>query len=230
MALATAYAGTFVTTDIIRPVTQEADEGDPVALFTDTCAKHNVLCDVHSNALVPVYEIIEESRFADLLIVDGSLSFEKHRETAPSSFVKDVLYYAECPVIVAPQQFAGIDEVIFAYDGSASSVFAIRQFTYLFPGLEDKTATVLHVTENDEWPAREKQLMADWLKPHYSVINFRLLKGSARNELPAYLQGRENLFVVMGAFGRSMLSRMIRHSNAAPLLKTADLPVFITHC
>lgn len=229
LGLATAYAGTFVATDVVHLPARQTSEGDPETLFTATCARHNIRCDVHRPVFVPVYDIIEESRFADLLIVDASLSFEKHHEPAPSGFVKDVLYYAECPVMVAPQRFTGIDEIVFAYDGSASSVFAIRQFTYLFPALEDKTATVLHVSDKDEWPVREKQLMADWLKPHYSIINFRLLKGNARSEMMAYLQGRENLMVVMGAFGRGTLSRMIRGSLAGPVLKAGKLPVFITH-
>ena len=202
---------------------------EPLRFFKEACANRTVSCNVHRDRSVPVYEIIGESRFADLLIVSAETSFEKHGETMPTRFVKDVLTYAECPVIVAPRDFNAIDEIVFTYDGSASSVFAIKQFTYLFPGLDDKKATVLHVNEHNNWDTGEKKKIGELLKPHYSIINFRHLQGKPKDELFGYLLGQENLFVVMGAFGRNMVSRLLRSSNAELILKAVDLPVFITH-
>lgn len=227
--LVTAYAGTFVAADVAA-YRRKGVAGDYAAsFFTKACAAKNIRCEVHRNSYRPVYDIIAESRFADLLIIDAGISFEKYEELMPTGFVKDVLYYAECPVIVSPENFSSIDEIIFTYDGSASSVFAIKQFTYLFPGLDEKTATVLHVSGGEDWPVNERKLISEWLQPHYSVINFRLLQGKPRHELPAYLGGKKNVMVVMGAFGRDVVSRLIRSSHAEPILKATDLPVFITH-
>lgn len=202
---------------------------DPIRFFKEACANRNVSCNVHLDRNVPVHEIISESRFADLLVIAPDTSFEKHGEAIPTRFVKDVLTYSECPVIVAPKDFNAIDEIVFTYDGSASSVFAIKQFTYLFPGLEEKKATVLHVNEHNDWAEGEKRKIGELLKPHYSIINFRHLHGKAKDELFGYLLGKENLFVVMGAFGRNMLSRLLRSSNAELIIKAVDLPVFVTH-
>jgi hypothetical protein len=69
--------------------------------------------------------LIEESRFADLLIIDAETSFNRGLEANPTRFVKEILQHAECPVVISPVSFEGLDEIIFAYDGSASSVYAI---------------------------------------------------------------------------------------------------------
>ncbi len=102
------------------------------------CVQRDVNYKVHRNLGVPLSELITESRFADILVVNGDISFNKEVEGALSGLAKDILKKSECPVIISPQLFEAIDELIFTYDGSASSVFAMKQFTYLFPKLYDK--------------------------------------------------------------------------------------------
>jgi hypothetical protein len=175
------------------------------------------------------YGILEESRFADLVIIQPTLSFEKRLEEAPTTLVKEMLANAECPVLVAPQNLTGIEEIVFAYDGSRSAVFAIKQFTYLFPELSDKKAIVLQVNKDDSLPVTEKEKLGKWLRMHYSGIGFQVLKGKASEELYGHLLGKQNTIVVMGAFGRSWLSGLFKPATAGLLLKTINLPFFITH-
>jgi len=177
----------------------------------------------------PAREMITESRFADLVILDAETSFGELQEKVPTKFVKEVLAEAECPVVIAPLSFDGIDEIIFTYDGSRSSVFAIKQFTYLFPELADKRVTVLQVQEDEEVSVTERDKIGELLKMHYSGIGFHLLQGKASDELFGYLLGRKNVFVVMGSFGRGPISNLFKHSTAELLLKTVNLPVFIAH-
>ncbi|MFD2872923.1 hypothetical protein ACFS5N_10625 [Mucilaginibacter ximonensis] len=48
-----------------------------------------------------------------------------------------ILNSAECPVIIAPHHTQPINKVLFAFDGSSSALFSIKQFTYLLPELSD---------------------------------------------------------------------------------------------
>lgn len=200
-----------------------------VHLFKRICENKGANCSVHLDQGIPVEDIIKESRFADLLIVDPEMSFHDKIETAPTGFIKEVLAKSECPVLIAPFNFYGIDEILFAYDGSPSSVFAIKQFTYLFPELTDKKITVLQVNETADEPIAEKDKIGELLQLQYSAIGFHQLHGNAGNELYRYLLGKKNVFVVMGAFGRTMLSGFFRHSTAELVVKTINLPVFIAH-
>ena len=198
--------------------------------FERTCAVRGVRCQVLNNAKRNAAQaILEESRFADLVIIQPTLSIEKRLEEAPTGLVKEILANAECPVMVAPSSVTGIEEIVFAYDGSRSAVFAIKQFTYLFPELADKKAIVLQVNKDDSLPVTEKEKLGKWLRMHYNSIGFQVLKGKTSEELYGRLLGKQNTIVVMGAFGRSWLSGVFKPATAGLLLKTINLPFFITH-
>ena len=201
-----------------------------IRLFEKTCSVKGVRCQVlDHNTTNPAQTIIEESRFADLVILQATTTFETRMEEAPTGFSKEVLAAAECPVLVAPLNISDIDQIIFAYDGSRSSVFAIKQFTYLFPELADKKVIVLQVNENEELPVTEKDKLGRLLRMHYSSIGFQVLQGKPVDELFGYLLEKQNTMVVMGAYGRSWLSGLFKPATAGLLLKTLNLPFFITH-
>ena len=200
-----------------------------IHLFTEICRKNQTNCSIHFDQGLPVTGIIKESRFADLLIVDPEMSLRSKKEGTPTVFIKEVLAKSECPVVIAPFNFNKIDEIVFAYDGSQSAVFAIKHFTYLFPELTDKKITILQVNEKDNQPFVERERIGELLQTHYSAIGYHRLFGNAGNELYAYLRSKKDVFVVMGAFGRSMLSDFFKHSTAELIVETINLPVFIAH-
>jgi hypothetical protein len=200
-----------------------------ITLFKEACKKRSVRCNTHRDSGVPAKEILVESRFADIVVVDAATSFNKRVEGVPTNFVKDLLKNAECPVIIAPESFDDIDEIIFTYNGTPSSVFAIKQFTYLLPQLNNKKITIVRVNEKGEWNDEDKFNFKDWLQDHYSSIHFEALEGDTDSELLGYLIKRKNVFIVMGAYGRTSVSRFFKHSRADILVKTISQPIFISH-
>lgn len=200
-----------------------------ITAFKEACLNRGVNCLVHRDRDVPEYEMIYESRFADLLILDGKTSFAGNIEVAPSPFVKSVLAKSECPVIIAPENFFTIDELVFSYDGSLSSVFAIKQFTYLLPQLDDIPVTVLQVNKWDDCAIEERKQIGELLQPHYSSINYKTVNGKVSEEILQYLNQKKNALVVMGSFGRSNISNFFKPSTAELILRSVNLPVFIAH-
>jgi nucleotide-binding universal stress UspA family protein len=200
-----------------------------IAFFREACEKRSVRCSIHRDRGVPATEIIDESRYADLIIIDAATSFNRRFEGTPTEFVKDVLKDAECPVIIAPESFDSIDEIIFTYNGTRSSAFAMKQFTYLFPELSDKRAIVLQVNDEGTWADPGKYNIREWMQNHYSAIGFQALEGDTEDKLFDYMFKRKNVFLVMGAYGRSAVSRFFKHSHADLLIKTITQPIFIAH-
>lgn len=230
MAFGMPYVESIVAGDMPDYKVRHKNQEENIRQFEKVCVSNGVRFQIHVNgAHSPAKTIIEESRFADLVIVKAETSFEKTFEGAPTNFVKEVLAGAECPVLVAPLTFTGIDQIVFAYDGSRSSVFAIKQFAYLFPELTDKKAIVLQVNKEVTMPLKEKEKIGGLLKMHYSGIGFQVLQGKPSDELFGFLLEKKNTLVVMGAFGRGWLSGLIRPGTADLLLKTMNLPFFITH-
>ncbi|MGN6490956.1 MAG: hypothetical protein ACTHLE_03090 [Agriterribacter sp.] len=175
--------------------------------------------------------IILETRFADMLIVDPEMTLSGSQEGAPTSFAKELLLKSECPVILAPYSFEGIDEILLAYDGSRSCVFAIRQFALLFPELANKKLTVLQVNGNDEDKLlAQQEKITQLLQTHFNTVDFELIKGVPASGLLQYLIGRQKTFVVLGAFGRNIVSNFFKESTAYKAIGTVNLPFFVSHC
>ena len=202
---------------------------DNILQFKEGCNKRSVSCIIHKEEGVPAAEMLEESRYADFIITDIATSFKKVAEGSPSHFVKDLLKQSECPVIIAPERFDGIDRIIFTYDGSSSAVFAMKQFTYLLAELSDKPVSIFHVDDKAELSTEEKQKLKGWLQNHYSAVGFETKAGDATYEMLAYLCLKKNVFIVMGAYGRSAVSRFFKHSRADVISKYISQPIFITH-
>ncbi len=200
-----------------------------IDLFRQGCANREVNYAVHRDHGVPATDIISESRFADVLVADGDTSFRRHFEGPPTEFVKDLLKDAECPVIIAPQSFELIDELVFAYNGTASCMFAIKQFTYLFPQLANTKTTLVIANENGKWEDVHKHALIEWLKAHYTQLHYEVLRGEGVEPLFDYSFKRKKSWLVMGAYGRNALSQFLRPSTANLLIKTITQPIFIAH-
>jgi hypothetical protein len=200
-----------------------------ISSFKKECISGKVSYSLHRDHGVPASDLIEESRFADVLIVDAGTPFNKRSKGTLPKFVRDILKKSECPVIIAPENFEGIDEIVFTYDGSASSVFAIKQFTYLLPQFQNKKKSIIQVNESGQWNDQEKSKLHELLKEHHTNLHFEAMKGEPDSKLFSYLFNKKKNFLVMGAYGRNALSMFFKHSHADIQIKTRLQPIFIAH-
>lgn len=218
-----------------RPVVAVAENGTVtveanIHRFREACLCRETLSLIHRDRGVPLSEVVAESRFADLIIVDAETAFSRKDAVVPGRFAKEVLRNAECPVLIAPYSCGEIDEIIFAYDGSPSSVYAIRQFAHLFPDLRNRPVKVISIRYDEELAIEEQFKMKEWLRAHFDDLHFEVRNaGGVSDQLFAYLIEKKNAIVVMGAYGRNEVSNFFRPSHANLLLKTVNLPIFIAH-
>ncbi|HEY1166207.1 MAG TPA: universal stress protein [Chitinophaga sp.] len=201
-----------------------------IKLFKEGCERRGVNCYVHRNRGVPAVEVISESRYADLIVIDAGISFNDQRENIPTSFVEEILKGAECPVVTAPDTFEGIDRIIFTFDHSRSAVFAIKEFSHLFPELHGRKAVILSIATPGKTAMEEKYKLKEWLRAHYQDMELIVLEDdNKRAGLLEYLLAQKNAFIVMGAFGRGLLSNFLTPSHATPVVRLTGQPVFIAH-
>lgn len=208
-----------------------ADIERAMELVQEECRFAGIGLEMIADSGDPLRQTIYESRFTDLVILDPGMSFSHISDDVPSHFVKEVLLHAECPVLLSPKEFVGMEEVVFCYDRSPSSVFAIKQFTLLLPQFSNKHVVLLEVDPagREEAHKDDRKRMMEWLNLHYRSAAYQLLKGKAKDELFNYLFLKTKTIVIMGAYGRSMLSNFFRKSHADALIRLADLPLFIAH-
>ncbi|MET0637908.1 MAG: universal stress protein [Chitinophagaceae bacterium] len=199
-----------------------------IEVFQNTCIREGVRSGFTRGESYPAVDLVSASLFADLVLLDATLTFSEF-DGVPSGFVRDVMSRIKCPVIVTPESFDAVDEIVFTYDGHDSSVFAMKQFTYLFPEFSDKKVSLIHVNKDGEWQGDDRQMCQKWLSEHFSAIGIQVLRGHTEDRLFDFLFKRKNVFLVMGSYRRNSLSRFFRHSHADLILNTIPVPVFITH-
>lgn len=223
------YVETIVSTDLRENAARKNYCDEYIRLFDGACDRRVVRSAIHRDSRDPLEEIVRESRFADLMVVDPEISFDGGPRRVPSEFVESLLGKAECPVVLSPSSFDGIEEIVLAYDGSASSVFAIKQFSYLLPELSDKRVIVTQVHKKQDWSVKERKQIGELLQPHFSAVGFHTLVGDPDEALFEFLLKKKNAFLVMGSYGRTAISRYFHRSTSSLLARVLNLPIFIAH-
>ena len=199
------------------------------AAFTRFCDNHQTLHKPEAIEVHHIEDIYKQSRFADFLILTPNYGAKPDESILASENILSVLKHAECPVFVAPLNAKRPSEIVFTYDGSASSVFAIKQFTQLFPEFTDLQVTLLEVQPDRNNDDDFREDIRQYLNTHYRYVNELVLKGQPEDELFSFLLDKKQMYIVMGAFGKHFMHSVLHRSTATLLLKTTALPVFISH-
>jgi hypothetical protein len=201
-----------------------------ISRFEDACTSRNIVPDLHTPISNSWDDLIEATRYADAVIIDSDFTLHEHiLEANPTHWAKKLLHESACPVIVAPLSFDTINEVIFTYDGSNSSLFAIREFLHIFPELVDTKATVLQVwLEDDERPKEQHQLIR-WVKSQVNTVESVVLEATSNERLTEYLLSHPGALITMGGFGRGRMSRILQPSASGSVARLVSSPLFIAH-
>ncbi|HYV91641.1 MAG TPA: universal stress protein [Chitinophagales bacterium] len=203
---------------------------DIIALFEKTCEDKGVHFKIHGHTGVPLMELLEESAFADLLMIDTRTSFFNVGGQTPSTFLKDLLAESKCPVLIIPDHPEQVKHTVVAYDGSDSSVYAMKMFSYIFPEWKELDTTVVTVNHSASNHIPKNRDVKDLASGHFKNVSFKVLNGKPEKELEKYLKKNgKDAVVVMGSYGRSALSRMFHASISNKILKDVKVPLFITH-
>ncbi len=198
--------------------------------FESLCKENGVHHKIHIDKGIPLDELLHETAFADFLVVSSEMSFFNFASDSSKVFLKDVLHDSHCPVVIVPKDWVPIQKVILCYDGYPSSIYAIKMFSYSFPHLADTPTTVVTVNENSGNHLADNSNIKDLLHRHFSNLATEVLHGLPDVELIKYIKRHShNTLVVMGAYGRSSVSRFFHHSISNPIIMNLKMPVFIAH-
>ncbi len=205
--------------------------GKAVEIFQKTCTKAQINFGVHHDRKIALQELLHETIFADLLVIDNGETLTHYEEEVPSRFIRNLLHEVYCPVILVPKEFKPIDKILMLYDGNPVSMHAIKTFGYLFPDMKRVETQVLNIKnpyEGNNLP--DNKLMKEWMKRHFPTSKYSVLKGVAEDELSKFVKTEiPNLLFITGAYKRSALSMWFKKSLADFLMSEIKVPVFIAH-
>jgi nucleotide-binding universal stress UspA family protein len=197
--------------------------------FQQLCQQNKIAYTVHKDFFdFALPEIRKESRFADLLIIASESFYRGILGADANEYIKDVLHSTECPVFVVPEKFNCPQRNILAYDGSGSSVYAIKQYAYLFPELCRNETLLIYFSE-EEVAIPEKHRIEELVQQHFKQLSFLNLKIDPRKQLATWLNEIKDAVLVCGSFGRPFLSEIFKKSFVSEVIFEHKLPVFIAH-
>lgn len=209
---------------------QQARE-DAVAQFERSCSAAGLNYSVHHDCSLAAQELLHESVYADLLIIGKKETFNQYEHDIPTTFVQNMLANAECPVLVVPQEYKPVNKIILLYDGTPSSVYAIKLFSCLSAAWSQLPVNVVSVKApglSRHLP--EHRFMKELMKRHFDAVEYTILAGEPEEEIIKYLKyRRQDELVVLGAYRRSTVSRWFKPSMADRLLAELKTPVFVAH-
>lgn len=201
-------------------------------LFEKRCQRAKIKFYVEHDTHIAIQDLLNETIFADLLIINIHETFSRYADSLPTTFIHDLLKGAHCPVLVVPDSFQEIENLIVLYDGSPSSVFAVKMFTYLFPEIDPVKTEILSLAKKGtprETP--DKSMMENWVKWHFSSVGYRTFSEDSSPTIIEEIESRSpNTMIIAGAYHRNSVSMLFHHSFADQFMKKCRLPLFIAHC
>jgi nucleotide-binding universal stress UspA family protein len=223
----------FVSEDKVATLEKRDEEvrKDAADKFSAACQEAGLTYAVHHDRNIAIHELLHESIFADLLVIEKKETFTHYEETIPTRFVRNMLSEVQCPVMVVPKKFTPFNKAVLLYDGEPSSVYAIRTFSYVFSGLNNLDVQVLSVRNiRDTLHVPDNRLIKEFMKRHFPKAEFTVLRGDALTEILHQLKGKdENMLIVLGAYNRGVVSRWLKPSMADFLMEELNKPLFISH-
>lgn len=199
--------------------------------FENACQTAGLDYSIYHDRKNAIQDLLLESMYADLVVIDSSETLANHPEKTPTSFVRDLLYHIQCPVLVVPHLFKPADRLALLYDGQPGSVHAIKMLTYVLPSITTLPAEVISVNDPGQSPPFPvNNLMNDLMKRNFPNASFTALSGLAEPVITNHLKKQKvTPLVVLGAYRRSTVSRWFRSSMADVLMNELNLPLFIAH-
>ena len=200
-----------------------------INFFKLRCKKSGIDYTVHNHFYGLTFDDLEkESRFADLLIIGSESFYPQHATSQHLKYLKEAFHRAECPMLVVPEHYIFPTTILLAYDGSASSVYAIKQFALLFPELCKQKALLVYASGNNgKIPHRIE--LEELARLHFLHLQIKVVDASAHEYFNELVINNRNELLVSGSYGRSWLSELFRKSTVEGIINRHHIPVFIAH-
>lgn len=194
------------------------------------CAANGIRLRIHSDRFdFALPAIRKEARFADLLVISAVHFFDVINARQPNAYMADILHGSECPMMLIPEKVGLPGEIILMYDGSDASVYAIKQFAYLFPKLTSTRASLVHLRHRRNDPFPDRDLIEELVSQYFSDLRVVDLDMKTEAFFDTWIPSQDRPWLVCGSYGRSDMSRLFTGSFASDLIRKRRLPLFVAH-
>lgn len=204
------------------------DRKDVIRDFEASCREAHVDYTVCRDNHLPMHDLLNESIYADAMVININETFTEYPQ-APMRSIRQLLAETQCPLLIVPDDYKPVNKIILLYDGSPSSVYAIKIFNNLFENKQEMDIEVVTAKPTeDEAPQANSRLIKEFLNRHYPHATYTVLKGKPEEAITEYIaKQRDNALVVMGGYQRSSVQRSFKVTLTDALMRKLKFPLFI---
>jgi nucleotide-binding universal stress UspA family protein len=181
---------------------------------------------------VPFQRIVEDAKYADLLVVGRDPHFFYGHPNERTQTLARVVKESGCPVLTVPDAVPSVERVLAAFDGSDASARTVRQFAQLLPFGDSVAVHVLTVgkssREEDEAQLRLSNMRA-FLEAHGLPVTTAFATGDPFDQIQAHAEQSQADLILAGAHAVGQLKRMAFGSTTASLIENERRPLFLHH-
>ena len=201
-----------------------------IQLFESLCQKNGITFTIHKDFFdFALPELQKETRFSDLMLISSEKFHPNAKTDDASAYLQDILKATECPVIVVPETFTFPERNVLLFVETASSIYAIKQFAYLFPELCTNETILVFTQTGKKEPLQGEPYIEELVSQHFT--NLTVCRSEANPEACAksWAGKDKGALVVCGPHGHSSFARLFKKSFLTNIIDTHQLPVFIAH-
>jgi hypothetical protein len=201
-----------------------------ITRFEGICKQKNNPFRIHKDFFDLALPILtRESKFADLVILGSQTFYSGFGSKYQEEVLEQALHDMRCPILIVPEHFDFPENIVLAYDGSYSSVFAIKQFSYLFPNLSSKDSILVFASNDKDKAIPHDQEIRELAEAHFKNLSVVCLPTSSNRDFNHWMHSRKSAILVCGSFGRPGISQLFKKSFITELFESHLLPVFFAH-
>lgn len=231
--LADMWKRVYLAGDYAVPVVEQEDAEMVrlnIARFEKLCKDNKIDYRIHKDFFdIGLTALEKESSFADLLLLGSQEFYNNIGSNEVSMLIENILQDAHCPVLLVPKEFRSTDSVILTYNGSDESLYAIKQFIYLFPHLLTKEALLTFVAKNEADQIPRQKEVKELVKAHFNKVDLIKIVSKEKHNFSYWCSEHPGAIVVGGSYGRSGFSMLFKKSFLEEIITHHQLPVFIAH-
>lgn len=199
-----------------------------IGAFRSACEKAKVPHFEHPEEGIPFRRLIHDSLSQDLVVLGLRTFFDFPPSDRPGRTLEKVLRHGVRPVLAVRQEPGPVRRVVVAFDDSAPAARTLQLFALLCPW-ELETLHLVHAGDDRVEALALLKTAESYLAAHGLDGQSVFLKGSPREAIPDYVSSQDMDLVVMGAYGRTGVSRILFGSLTATLLEEPRASLFLFH-
>lgn len=194
--------------------------------FKNRCSEKSFQPKLKRMSGVIANVIADEAKRVDLVVIAQRGEHEQWSTGLLGSTTDSVVRKSPRPVLVTPNEFREVKNVLVAYDGSTEANRALKTACEHFAD-KDIQFRVVCVTSDEVKYNKLSGEVDEFVSPYKLTYEIQNLKGDAAKEILNYSDQADTDLIIMGAFSHSRLRDLILGGTTAFIIRNASIPVLL---